>query len=308
MPRLTYRLEVKTAHETALYDLERAHRQNAKIVQNLPQNTVNPAQLATIGWISIESHLAIMKICFLLRILCLQSDNVYRRVTIFLLNSLMTSGGARKQSPIASMFAAAKRHHIGDALDASMRNDNAIGMYVETKIMVKGVVWKNEYGRWKASCLFYKELSFYMVAVNRFSIHPWWKLAKIKPQLSNHIGSVISVLCGGQARGSQRNMKQSVCQICDLRQDDDSSHVLFVCPALNNERHNSWERVKNDMPPALVSDIDALLVPEKVKLLLSCWNSNFLPEWTGLYIDTVHFVTSVYRCRAEKNDLMDNVT
>ena len=187
MPKLTYRLEVKTAHETALYDLERAHRQNAKIIQNLPQNTVSPAPLATIGWISIESHLVIMKICFLLWILCLQSDNVYRRVTIYLLNSLMTSGGARKQSPIASMFAAAKRYHIGDVIDAFMRNDNAIGMYVETKIMVKGVVWKHEYWRWKASCLFYKELSFYMVAVNRFSIHPWWKLAKIKPQFFNHI-------------------------------------------------------------------------------------------------------------------------
>ena len=144
MPRLTYGLEVKTVHETALYDLERAHRQNAKIVQNLPQNTVNPAPLATIGWISIESHLAIMKICFLLWILCLQSDNVYRRVAIYLLNlnSLMTSGGAHIRSPIVSMFAAAKRYHIGDVIHAFMRSDNAIGMNVEMKMMVKRVVWK----------------------------------------------------------------------------------------------------------------------------------------------------------------------
>ena len=60
-------------------------------------------------------------------------------------------------------------------------------------------------------------------------------------------------------------MKQSICQICDLREDDDSYLVLFVCPVLNKERHNSWERVKNAMPPALVSDIDALLVSGKVK-------------------------------------------
>ena len=37
MPRLTYGLEVKTAYETALYDLERAHRQNAKLVQIYPR-------------------------------------------------------------------------------------------------------------------------------------------------------------------------------------------------------------------------------------------------------------------------------
>ena len=217
-------------------------------------------------------------------------------------------GWAHIQSPIANTFAAAKRYHIDDAINAFMRNDNAIGMYVEAKMMVKRVVWKNEYERWKASCLSYKELSFYMVAVNRINIHAWWKLAKIKPQLSNHIGSVITVLCGGQPRGSQRNMKQSICQICDLREDDDSSRVLFVCPALNNERDNSWVGVKNVMPPAMVSGIDALPVPEKVKLLLTCWNSNFLPECTGLYVDTVHFVTSMYRCRAGKYDLMDNVT
>ena len=206
------------------------------------------------------------------------------------------------------MFATAKRSHIDDVINAFMRCDNAIGMYVEMKLMVKGIVWKNEYERWKASCLLYKKLSFYIVAVNRISLHPWWRLAKLKPQLSNHICSVLSVLCGGQPNGSQRNMKQSICQIWDLREDDDSPHVFFVCPALNNERHNSWERVKNVMPPTLVSDIDALLVYEKVKLWLSCWNSNFLPEWTGLYVDTLYFVTSMYRCRAEKYDLMDNVT
>ena len=85
--------------------------------------------------------------------------------------------------------------------------------------------------------------------------------------------------------------------------------MLFVYPALNNERHNSSERVQNAMPPALVSDIDALLVYEKIKLILSCWNSNFLPDWIGLYVNTVYFVTSMYRCRAAENyDLMDNVT
>ena len=168
MPRLTYGLEIKTVHETALHDLERAYRQKAKIIQNLPPNTINPAPLATIGWISIESHLAIMKLCFLL-----QSDNIYRRVTIYLLNSLMTSGGAHLQSPIASMFAVAKRYHNDDLINAFMRSDNAIGMYVEmimmvkrVKMMVKSVVWKKEYERWKASCLLYKELSFYIVAVN----------------------------------------------------------------------------------------------------------------------------------------------
>ena len=128
MPRLTYGLEVKTVHETALYDLERAHRQIAKIVQNLPQNTVNSSPLATIGWISIESHLAIMKICFLLRILCLQSDKVYRCVAIYLLNSLMTSCGAHIQSHIASIFADTKRYHINDAINTFAISENAIEM------------------------------------------------------------------------------------------------------------------------------------------------------------------------------------
>ena len=76
------------------------------------------------------------------------------------------------------------------------------------KMKVKRVVWKSEYESWKASCLLYKELSFYIVAVNRISLHAWWRLTKIKPQLSNHICSVISVLCGGQPRGSQGNKKK----------------------------------------------------------------------------------------------------
>ena len=49
----------------------------------------------------------------------------HRRVAIYLLNSLMTSGGAHLHIPIASMFAAAKIYLIDNVINALMRCDNA---------------------------------------------------------------------------------------------------------------------------------------------------------------------------------------
>ena len=63
--RMLYGLDVKPVSDAGLQELESAHREHAKIIQGLPNNVPNPAPLATLGWMSISSYVAIMKLRFL---------------------------------------------------------------------------------------------------------------------------------------------------------------------------------------------------------------------------------------------------
>lgn len=115
MARMAYGMEILPIDDAGLNEMETAHKQHAKIVQNVPMNVPNPAPLATIGWMSVTSHVAIMKLCFLWRILCLHNDNIYKRIVICVLNEIMNGEITtimERSSPITSMYIMAKKYHI----------------------------------------------------------------------------------------------------------------------------------------------------------------------------------------------------
>jgi len=85
--KMVYGLDVKPVSDAGLEELEKAHRNHAKLIQGLPQNVPNPAPLATLGWMSMTSYIAIMKLCFLLKILCFPDGMIYKRVCVYIINS-----------------------------------------------------------------------------------------------------------------------------------------------------------------------------------------------------------------------------
>ena len=92
IPRMLYGLDVCPLDDAGMKNMEQAHRQNAKIIQNLPICTPNPAPLATLGWLSISGQVAIMKLVFMWRILCLPLENIYRKVLIHVLTLALFGG------------------------------------------------------------------------------------------------------------------------------------------------------------------------------------------------------------------------
>ena len=67
--------------EQGLSILENEHRQNAKLIQGIPQNTHRSAPLATLGWLTMAAYVAIIKLSFVFRILLLPEGNIYRQIT-----------------------------------------------------------------------------------------------------------------------------------------------------------------------------------------------------------------------------------
>ncbi len=77
-----YGLHVSDISPNSLKCLENTHWEMANVIQVFKQSTPNPAVLPAIGWYSIQSLIGKARIDFLLRIVLLEPDNVYKRVAI----------------------------------------------------------------------------------------------------------------------------------------------------------------------------------------------------------------------------------
>ena len=60
---MTYGHEVVPTNDFMI-ELDKAHRQNSRIVQNLPTMTHKQSTHATISWIAIKSYIAVRKMAF----------------------------------------------------------------------------------------------------------------------------------------------------------------------------------------------------------------------------------------------------
>ena len=305
--RMLYGLDVKPVSDAGLQELESAHREHATIIQGLPNNVPNPAPLATLGWMSISSYVAIMKLRFLWKMLCLPCDVIYKRICLSILHSLVYDGKypASKLSPICSMYQAVMKYKMEGFLKSCLETD-IVGQYGSMKKMIKRVVWENEYMRWRATCMLYRGLTGYLETHKNIQIHAWWKLAKMKPGITRKVSSIMAVFMGGQPRGLQRNMGSNKCGLCGSYTDRYTPlHILFKCSVLENVRKTAWQALISAMPPRMAIDIERKNMSERCRFLLSAWGGSYIMEWTDLYCATVSYVHVLYAERANIYDLMD---
>ena len=80
---MTYGCEIIDYSETNIADMEKAHRQAARRIQNIPKCTPNPATIEGLGWWPIEAIIDRKKLVFARKILSGVS-NIYKTLVIFL--------------------------------------------------------------------------------------------------------------------------------------------------------------------------------------------------------------------------------
>ena len=284
IPRLTYGLDVTAIEECHMLELEAKHRQNAKIVQGSPMNIPTPAPLATLGWLSLKSFILMTRILFMLRTICMPAKNVYKQILLFRLNEIVVHGinHEKMRSPVTCMYDALTQYGLIDKVISCMQTQD-FGSFGEWKRLVKRVVWQNEIVKWKGSCLMYRELEMYAKSVKDIVMHPWWRLAKVHPELTRLISCTMSVLMGGQPATLQCNIGGMICRICGLRARDGPQHILFACPALNSDRHTLIQHIIHAMPIAMREDFEKLDEYNKMEYLISGMHCKFTIEWVDIY-------------------------
>ena len=269
VPKLTYGLDVTHIDDRCMDKLENIHRQNAKLVQSLPSNVHTPAPLATIGWISMFAHVAVLKIMFLCRTLCL-GDSVYRRLLVIRLNMLRNNPDAEERftSPTLSCWKFARIYKLDDVVLSFIENGDSKRIE-STKRIVKSRVKEVEKLRWRYSCMFYADLDIYLDVVNDIKPIVWWSFVQSFPTYHRKAAAVVSILMGGQPKGLQCNFASTLCRLCISRECDDPIHTLFVCDALQEERNIIAQPLINSMPQPMLASYCDLSNEGKLRFFVS---------------------------------------
>ena len=246
-----------------------------------------------------------IQIMFLLRTLCMKTDNVYKNIIWFRLEELINRGHGRlrMKSHVACMYEAIEYYGLSGKIASHIQSRN-FGDIADWKKTVKNIVWKHEMIKWRSTCLLYNDLEIYIHSVTSIAIHPWWVLAKIYPHLMKYVSCLTSVLMSGQPMGIQRNLNSKICILCDEGAKDTPEHILFKCSSLDSIRSVLMQNIINEMPYAMKRDFLTLNSFRKLQFLLSGFNCKFTIEWINLYRRVLLWVQELY---AQRSKIYDNI-
>ena len=301
IPSMTYGLEIVPVNDGGLADLEHEHRQNAKLIQGLPSNFHRPAALATLGWMSMASYVAMKKIIFLWSIFALPDDHIYKIIAISVLNkcALHWPNKIFALSPIADAYKYVCKYRLQDMMHSHNNEPFEFGIAKKT---IRNVIWEHELQCWKGSQFLYPEMYMYFRMVTGIKMHTWWEICSKFPQLGERTSCAMALLMGGQPKRMQRNLNSSKCKLCFGLDRENANHVLFRCPALEATRNNTWSELIRCMPQAMVEQMESKLTMEKTAFMLSGLNGTYVPEWSEIYCNILNFVHKLYRQRAHLYD------
>ena len=293
IPKLTFGLDVTHVNDNCINLLEDAHRQNAKLIQFLPSNTHTPAPLASIGWISISAHIAMIKIMFILRTLCLGEDNVYRRLLVERLSMLYIDDCSDKVvSPVLSCWEYVKVYDFKPLVRSFMENGDK-DMLAGAKRNVKSKITDIEHLRWRFSCMLYPGLLMYLNVVDVMKPISWWIFSQDQPHFSKRASAVVSVLMNAEPRGMQCNFESNICKLCHDRFADTFEHTLFICSALLNLRQRLYNDMTGLMPRAMRDSFEVLSNYEKLRFICS----GTIKEFHGVMKGMANFIFFMYKER-----------
>ena len=66
--------------------------------------------------------------------------------------------------------------------------------------------------------------------------------------------------------------------------------------------NNMWSKVESVMPCQLRNELRNMSPRDRTIMILSCYKSNFIPEWIELFSETARYITYVYKVRCELYD------
>ena len=76
--------------------------------------------------------------------------------------------------------------------------------------------------------------------------------------------------------------------------------MLFRCQNLEDDRKCLFDNLLYSMPPAMQEQYMGADNNNKVAMLLSGFNSNYIPEWNQIFANIVVTITELYNIREQK--------
>ena len=257
---MTDGFEFVPTNDYMIGELDKAHRQNARIVQSLPSTCMThklPTH-ATIGWLTMQSDIAIRKMVFLWSILCLPDTNIYKIITVFMIKLHDRNDVGSPESPKFSMYQGICKYKLRDFLMSCVRA-NHFHELNDMKLAIKREVWQHEKDCWKAIQILYPELRLFYSIVVDITVNIWWRIAAKSPCCTKWVSNMVCVIMGAEPRTRQCNFGRTMCKLCDMNRKDETLHVLSECPSLDDVRRHGWGDIKINMPGAMARHVETQL-------------------------------------------------
>ena len=295
IPRGLYGMEVVPVNEVGLQVIEQSHKTNAKLIMDMPNNTPSVTPLPMLGWLTINARIAILKLMFLWRIICLPIDNIYRRVLLCVLQPILKGNDYHTRSPTLSLYKYVEEYNLVETLNNCLLLDN-IGKLPEYKRLIKKVVYEKELVRWKVTALFFHDLPLYVECVQNIEINLWLRVVRLVPSLFRQVSAILAIIAGVEPRRFQCHFNNKRCFRC-VNVLDDPKHILFECESYSRVREFYMRYLLFLMPSPMRESFLNMTDSEKTIFLVSGLNCDFCQEWLYLYRATAVFVYEMYKYR-----------
>ena len=282
------------------------HRQNALLIQNLPTRTPKPAALTLLGWQSLRSFIAYLKVMFMLRVLCLSNESIYKKLMVASIDVFQEQGDRRILTPVGDIMQYVKQYGFSDIVHRC-RIAGTWKMIDGLKKNVKACILTCDENLWKASCMLYRCLDIYNESVLYKKMNVWWTFVAKNSGAFKCTSSVVALLCGTQPNGLGANFGSRVrCQICSAFAIETFTHTVFECEGIIETRRIHLSELYNVMPAAMRISFCELSNQEKLTFILSGLGcKSYIKDWQDIYLKASVFIHKVYRERARQYTAFD---
>lgn len=286
IPKLTYGLEVMSLNECNQDKLESFHCKAAKVIQCLPDHTLNVGCISTVGWMPIQSYIDIIRLVFMWKILLLPMSNIYKTVFLKRFYDLSTKGYTKGKGPTKYMLDTCLKYGIEEFVLESIENAEYCTLS-QFKKMIKCIVSEKSIKMINATKSLYKS-ACYINNIISICMSPWWILAHELPDKAQQCRLIIQLLLN-----KDRHM-HSLCNVCGLSILS-IPHILFECVGSLDRRTLLWSKVQDTCPISLIQDLSNMNPMERCSYILSGMNSPYIPEWKLMYSKLAAFIYDMYK-------------
>ncbi len=136
---MLYGTEVDDISDKSIGLIENTHWAVARTIQGLSRTAPNPTVLPSLGWMSIGSIIDKMRMDFLLSILNLEPDNIYRRVALVRILQYKLAHTTVHDGPVMRALKVLFRYKLLDTIYVSLDTGEFMPMSRWKKLTDKNV-------------------------------------------------------------------------------------------------------------------------------------------------------------------------
>lgn len=299
LPKLCYGTEILELTDECVEDMEQFHVNNAKLFQGLPQNASNVGSVGSIGWKSVQTHIDILRLLFMWRILLLPMGNLYKNI---MLKRIIQCFIRQCKGPVYQMIETCRKYGLYEYLYDSVVSGQYATIH-QFKSLVKQKSNATYIQSWKITCCFYKSLSMYNTnVVSGLQMISWWKVVYDAPERTNKCRLIVKLLLNVYRLGKK------MCHLCDSYRRDSITHILFECDFVKDVRTKHWKKVASVCPLPLFNDMMKMTLDDRCAFLLSGLNAPYIDDWQNVYVTLLDFMYHTYIRYHNASNIVDGIT